>query len=64
MKNSIKNYLKFFESEEKAYQWMVMKNRAAKHDMYVLADGPDNNFAVMSLSLAVENGFSYQWSTK
>jgi hypothetical protein len=46
---------------------MVAKNRACKRagnlkDIFVLVDGPENDFAVMDLDSAIENGFLFQWS--
>lgn len=60
-------YIKIFKSEEQAFQLMVAKNRACKRagnlkDIFVLVDGPENDFAVMDLDSAIENGFLFQWS--
>ena len=57
----------FFESENDAYQMMVLKNRACKragnmNDCYVMMDGPYNNYAVMDIMSAIESGMLYSFS--
>ena len=56
--------LRFFDSENEARDYMVMRNRAHQRgdkQLVVLVDGPEDNFAVMDLESAIENGFSYTW---
>jgi hypothetical protein len=55
--------MKTFTSEQKASDFMRMKNRArVNSDVSVLVDGPDDlEFTVMPLKEAVEMGFSYEW---
>jgi hypothetical protein len=60
-------YYKEFDDKDEAEDWMRMKNAACrragnKRDVYVLVDGPDDNFVVMDLRTAVESGFLYTWS--
>ncbi len=59
-------YLKMFKNENKAMQWMRMKNRACaaagnRRDLFVVCDGPENDFAVMDLKSAIELGNGYKW---
>ena len=55
--------MKTFTAEQKARDFMRMKNRARVNaDVSVLVDGPDDlEFTVMPLKEAVEMGFSYEW---
>lgn len=55
--------MKTFTAEQKARDFMRMKNRTAvKPSPNVLVDGPDDlEFTVMPLKEAVEMGFSYEW---
>ena len=56
--------LRFFDSENEARDYMVMRNRAHQRgdkQLVVLVDGPEDNFAVMDLESAIENGFLYTW---
>ena len=59
-------YLKMFKNENLAMDWMRMKNRACKlagnfREMFVVTDGPENDFAVMDLKSAIEHGGGYKW---
>lgn len=59
-------YLKMFKTENNAMHWMRMKNRACRlagnfRDMFVVTDGPENDFAVMDLKSAIELGGGYKW---
>ena len=52
-------YLKMFKTENAATDWMRMKNRALKlagntRDLFVVTDGPSDDFAVMDLKSAIE----------
>ena len=56
--------LRFFDSENEARDYMVMRNRAHQRgdkQLVVLVDGPEDNFAVMDLESAIDNGFLYTW---
>ena len=59
-------YMKMFKTEAAAMDWMRMKNRACKlagntRDLFVVTDGPENDFAVMDLKSAIELGSGYKW---
>jgi len=59
-------YLKMFKTESAAMQYMRMKNRACKAagnrcDLYVVCDGPEDDFAVMDIESAIEMGMGYKW---
>jgi len=58
-----RTYLKMFKSELNAEAFMRRLNRAAKdrHDVYVITDGPEDNFAIMDLRSAIELGHGYRW---
>ena len=58
-------YCKFFESENDARTRCANKNKAARRannyrDIYCLVDGPENNFAVVDLTTAIELGSGYE----
>ncbi len=54
--------MKTFTAEQKARDFMRMKNRTAVKPCHVMVDGPDDlEFTVMPLKEAVEMGFSYEW---
>lgn len=58
-------YCRFFDSENAARDRCAMKNRAARlannfRDIYCLVDGPEDNFAVVDLSTAIELGQGYE----
>jgi hypothetical protein len=61
------SYLKFFADVDKAYNWMRMKNISCKaannfKDLFVMIDGPENNFAVVDLNTAIDMNVSYEWT--
>jgi hypothetical protein len=61
-----KKYLKMFKSENLAMDLMRAKNRACKlagnfRELFVVTDGPENNFAVMDLKSAIELAGGYKW---
>lgn len=63
----MKTYFKSFSNENEAYQFMRMKNTACKKagnlkDVYVIVDGPENDFVVMDIDSAIEGDFMYQFS--
>ena len=57
--------MKTFTSEQKATDFMRMKNRTAvnpSRQLNVMVDGPDDlEFTVMPLKEAIEMGFNYKW---
>lgn len=59
-------YCKFFENEDKAMDWCRTKNRIHKRDklkdLFVVTDGPENNWAVVDLKTAIEIGSGYKWA--
>lgn len=66
MKNQT-SYEKRFSTENEALDWMQMKNRTCRaagntSDIYCVVDGPENDFAVVDLSTAIELECSYQIS--
>jgi len=60
------NFTKFFKNEDKAFQYMVDKNRATKRagskDIFAVVPGPDHNYAVVDLNTAIDLGLGYTWS--
>lgn len=59
-------YLKTFSNENEAMGWMKMKNRACaaagnRKELFVVCDGPENNFAVVDIKTAIELGGGYKW---
>ena len=59
-------YIKRFERKNDALDFMVMKNRTtkAKGWLYVVCDGPENDYACVDLSTAIELEAPYEWSAK
>ena len=56
--------MRTFTDETKARGWMQLLNqsRRGRTELVVMVDGPDDNeFTVMSLSEAIQNGFLYRW---
>ena len=55
-----------FKTEAEAELFMRLRNQAERQnrrsDLVVLVDGPEDNYVVMSLTEAVENGFLYRWT--
>ena len=57
-----RHYLRTFQTESAADDWMRAKNRASRDGtVFVLVDGPADDFAVMDLTSAIESDFSYRW---
>jgi len=55
--------IRMFKIKEDAHDYMLMKNRTTvRGPIYVMVDGPEDDFAVMPLNEAVENNFVYSWS--
>ena len=57
--------MKRFDDENKALDWCGMKNNACKRagnykDIYAVVTGPEEDYAVVDLSTAIELGFGYQ----
>lgn len=55
-----------FKTENSAMDWMRMKNRACKlagnmRDLFVVTEGPSDDFAVMDLKSAIELEAGYKW---
>jgi hypothetical protein len=56
-------YIQFFDNEEVADAFMRMRNRArVSADVVVVVDGPEDNWAVVDLSTAIELGGGYRWA--
>ena len=55
------SYVKFFETEDEAMSWMRLKNQTAVRGLYVVAPGPEDNWAVTDLRTAIELGSFYRW---
>lgn len=58
-------YCRFFDSENDARARCAMKNKVAKRannyrDIYCLVSGPEDNFAVVDLSTAIDLGQGYE----
>ena len=58
-------YIRYFETEKDALTRCKLKNNACRRagnyrDIYAVVDGPDDNFAVVDLSTAIDLGFGYQ----
>ena len=53
-----------FENRNDAMDFMAIKNRTttAKNWVYVVVDGPEDDFAVVDLSTAIELEAPYEWS--
>jgi hypothetical protein len=59
-------YIKVFENENKAWNWMVMKNKSCKlagnfRDIFCVTEHPEG-YAVVDLTTAVDLGCGYSWS--
>jgi hypothetical protein len=59
-------YLKTFVVEDDARGWMRMMNRARRDNIYariyVLVDGPSDDFAVVDLKTAIDMDAPYEWA--
>jgi len=57
-------YIKEFNDETKAREWMVMKNQTQRDgSIFCLVPGEEKDWAVVDLSTAIELGMGYEWST-
>jgi hypothetical protein len=59
--------MKTLTDRRKAFEFMVMKNRAYQaagnqKDLMVLVDGPENDFVVMPVETATQNEFPFVFS--
>ena len=57
-------YTKFFDTEDDAVDRCSLKNKACKaannyRDIYAVVDGPEDNFAVVDLTTAIQLGNGY-----
>jgi hypothetical protein len=60
-----RDYCRFFDTEDAAEEHMRKLNRMLKVsglDPVVLTDGPEDNFAVIDLSTAIEMDVPYRWA--
>jgi hypothetical protein len=59
-------YLKTFAVEDDAHDWMRMMNRARRDNIYatiyVLVDGPSDDFAVVDIKTAIDMDAPYEWA--
>ncbi len=57
-------YLKFFADKSAALQWARIKNTACRLPrwLWVVADGPNDDFAVLDIRTAIEGEHLYEWS--
>ena len=60
----MKSKMKFYTTYNKAWAAMNAHNVAqcGCRNLWVLVNGPDNHYAVMPLSEAIENDFCYEWA--
>ena len=58
------SYLKFFPTKSDAVERCRIKNRANRMPggFWVVAEGPEDNFAVLDLDGAIEMGGGYEWA--
>lgn len=57
-------YIKEFSDEQKAWDWMVMKNQTQRDgSIFCLVPGAVKEWAVVDLDTAIELGMGYRWST-
>lgn len=60
--------IRFFDDEDKAIEYMTMVNKArlasGNNHIVVLTDGPEDNWAVMEMEYAIDNGFAYSWKLR
>lgn len=62
----MKTKIQFFDTESEADWTMNARNQARRRagnrrDLFVVVDGPENNFAVMHIDDAIKGGFNYRW---
>lgn len=60
--------IRFFDDEDTAIEYMTMINKArlaaGNNHIVVLTDGPEDNYAVMEMEYAIDNGFAYSWKLR
>ncbi|MBL9187881.1 MAG: hypothetical protein JNK23_10405 [Opitutaceae bacterium] len=56
-------YLKLFPEKSAARDWARIKNRANRLPrwLWVVADGPNDDFAVLDIRTAIEGEHLYEW---
>jgi hypothetical protein len=57
-------YLKLFDDYDEAFGHMSAKNQTSCQALYVLIDGPQDDFAVVDIATAIDMGALYEWSTR
>ena len=65
MSKKQETYTQFFDQEDEALDRCYLKNQACRkagnfRDIYAVVDGPDDNYAVVDLSTAIELGSGYK----
>ena len=65
MSKKHETYVTYFDTENDALTRCMLKNQACKRagnyrDIYAVVDGPEDNFAVVDLTTAINLGFGYQ----
>lgn len=55
------SYFRLFASESEADEHMRWLNRRAR-TLFVLIDGPEDNYAVVDLNTAIETDCPYRWA--
>ena len=55
--------IRFFDDEDKAIEYMTIVNNArlasGNNHIFVLTDGPEDNWAVVEMEYAIDNGFAF-----
>jgi hypothetical protein len=58
-------YLRFYPTESDALDAMRSKNDSHRDGaLFVVTDGPEDNFAVMDLKTAIEMELPYKWESR
>ena len=59
------SYYKKFQTNEEAWEWMVMKNHVTvnNENIFCVVDGPSDNFAVVDLETAIDMEIMYTISS-
>ena len=63
----METYIKFFDDKGLARDFAKGKNQAARRagnnrSCYCVVDGPEDNYAVVDIDMAIELGGPYEWS--
>ena len=56
-------YLKDFNEYDEAFEWIVMKNRVSKEEIFCLVPVPEDNYCVVDLMTAIELELGYVVAT-